>query len=113
MYSFIRICSNQIKLFWCLFLVIVIPSFIFPQNYLGNYTSHVSGGNSVKVFAGETSLEFIFYKSDILRVDFLPTLTTELDSSFVIIRDTTESVAVITNDFTDSLPKVSIKSKIF
>ena len=103
MYSFIRICSNQIKLFWCLFLVIVIPSFIFPQNYLGNYTSHVSGGNSVKVFAGETSLEFIFYRSDILRVDFLPTLTTELDSSFVIIRDTTESVAVITNDFTDSL----------
>jgi len=45
------------------YLIICLLAFnciVFSQTYLGNYTSHVSGGNSVKVFAGETSLKFIF-----------------------------------------------------
>ena len=91
------------KLFAYLILSFFLSSFIFSQTYLSDYTSHTAGGNSVEVFAGNSSLKFTFYKPDIVKVDYAPTLTTQFDSSLVVIRDTTESIAVTVSDFSDSL----------
>ncbi len=87
---------------YLLLLFLFVP-LVPSQTYLGNYTSYTAGGNSIEVFAGNSSLKFIFYKPDIVKVEYSPTLTTQFDSSFVVIRDTTESVAVTVNDFSDSL----------
>jgi len=73
------------------------------QTYLGDYTGHSIEGKAIRVHAGSSSVRFIFYKPDILRVDFFPArLRRVLDSSFVIVQDTSEnvSVSVTTTDST-------------
>lgn len=76
------------------------PDF-FAQNYLGNYSQHLEQGNAISFIAGASSLRLIFYKPDIVRIDLLPTVDTIIDSSFVIIRDTTESIGYSLTEFID------------
>ena len=64
------------------------------QTYLASYTSHAIEGKAIRVKAAGASVRFIFYTPEILRVDFLPTSSATPDSSFVVIRDTTETVNV-------------------
>src|SRR3990172_7265488 len=71
------------------------------QTYLGGYTGYTTKGKAITVQAGASSVRFIFYKPDVLRLDFLPSSMTSLDSSLVVIQDTTESVSVSLNE-TDS-----------
>ena len=100
------------KSFLISFFITVFLLPIYSQTYLGDYTSYTAEGNSVQVFAGSSSLRFIFYKPDLVRVDYLPALSTLFDSSFVIIRDTTELVALTIIDSSDSLQIISSKMKI-
>jgi len=76
------------------------------QTFLGNYTEHSLEGRAFRVRAGSAAVRFLFYRPDIVRVDFLPTETTLPDSSFVIIQDTTEAVGV-TLETTDSTLRIA------
>lgn len=62
------------------------------QTYLGDYTGHSVTGKTITVRASEASLRLAFYP-DILRLDFLPSSAAVPDSSFAVIRDSTESVS--------------------
>ena len=64
----------------------------FAQTYLGNYTGHSISGNTVTVHADTASVRFVFYRPDIVRVDFLPSPSTLFDSSLVVIRDSASNV---------------------
>ena len=90
---------------------LIISTNIKAQTYLGNFTSYSIQGRTVRIFADTSSIKFIFYKPDILRVDFLPSLSTKLDTSFVVIRDTTEFVNfnVIEKDSSVEIISDSIK----
>ncbi|MGB5874179.1 MAG: TIM-barrel domain-containing protein, partial [Bacteroidota bacterium] len=67
---------------------------------LGDLTGFSVEGKAITVFADTTAVRFIFYRPDLLRVDFLPSPLTTHDSSLVVIRDTSSSVstAVIDRD---------------
>lgn len=72
---------------------------VSAQVPLGSYSGHRVSGKAVTVFAGASAVRLLFYADDLLRVDFLPDSTAEPDSTFVVIRDTMESVPVsITED---------------
>ena len=64
------------------------------QTYLGTVTGYSQNGKSIVVRADSSSVRFLFYASDVVRVDFLPSATTVLDSSLVVVRDTTENIAI-------------------
>jgi alpha-glucosidase (family GH31 glycosyl hydrolase) len=63
------------------------------QTYLGNYSGYDVAGRSINVHAGSATVRFVFYTSEIVRVDFLPVIGTVFDSSVVVIRDATFPVA--------------------
>ncbi len=84
----------------------------FSQTYLGNFSSYKIEGKTVRVSAGSSSLKFVFYKPDILRVDFLPTDTTKFDSSFVVIRDTSDGIKPVVNNSDSELVINSPEIKI-
>lgn len=68
------------------------------QTYLGGYTGYDGAGRAINVHAGAATIRFVFYTTDVMRVDFLPVGGTVLDSSFVVIRDTVMPVAVTVSD---------------
>ena len=75
----------------------------FAQTYLGNYTSHSFSGNSVTINADTSSLKFIFYKPGIVRIEFYPSSSTSIDSSFIVVQDTNEAVGYTLDDYTDRI----------
>ncbi|HEY9165885.1 MAG TPA: TIM-barrel domain-containing protein [Candidatus Kryptonia bacterium] len=64
------------------------------QTYLSNFTSFTAAGKAITVQAGPSALRLTFYTSDIVRVDYLPTLSTKIDSSLIVIRDTSTYVSL-------------------
>ncbi len=72
----------------CLFLT----SCSSAQITLSNFTKYTTTGKAVQVHAGNASVRFIFYKDDVLRVDYLPDSATVPDTSFVVVHDT--SIAI-------------------
>jgi len=84
---------------------------LFSQTYLGNYTGHDVSNHGVTVRSDTTAVRFVFYRDDIARVDFLPGPSTVADSSFAVIRDTTQSVAftVVDSDSQLSISSVSLQ----
>ena len=93
----------RISLLKILLLSLLLTIGIFAQTYLGNYTSHSAAGNAITISADTSSLKFIFYKTDIVRVDFQPSPSTIIDSSFIVIRDTNEAVSYTLDDFQDRI----------
>ena len=79
------------------------------QTPLGGFTGYAKGGKAITVQADTSAVRFIFYRSDILRIDYLPSPSSTVDSSFVVIRDTTESVPLSIQD-SDSLLVISSSS---
>jgi alpha-glucosidase (family GH31 glycosyl hydrolase) len=53
----------------------------------GDYSGHEVSSTGVTVVAGDDTLVFSFYASDIVRVDFLPAGARRQDSSYVVIRE--------------------------
>lgn len=86
--------------------LIIIQAETYSQTYLGNYTSHNVSGKVITVQADTSLVKFIFYKQDVLRVDFLPSPASATDSTFVVIRDTAENVSTNINE-SDSLLEIS------
>ncbi|MBN8704766.1 MAG: DUF5110 domain-containing protein [Bacteroidetes bacterium] len=83
-----------------LFLLIGTPAFA------QNFRSFSQDGNSVLVRSETSSFQFTFYKSDILRMDFLPSTSTLIDSSYVVIQQPDKSIPVKT-EYSDSLIRFS------
>lgn len=73
-------------------IVLLFAVSLNAQTFIGAYTSHTTTGSTVTLNAGSSALRLQFYESDIIRVDFLPTTETVLDSSPVVIRDTSSQV---------------------
>ncbi len=84
---------------------------IIPQSFIGNYTSHSVEGRKIKVRANATTLVFTFYRSDVLRIDFLPSQSSTPDSSFTVVQDTINLVpfSVEANDSTLEINSAKIK----
>jgi alpha-glucosidase (family GH31 glycosyl hydrolase) len=62
------------------------------QSYFGNVTGYSISDNAVILRADTGAVRFVFYRPDVIRVDFLPSLTTTFDSSLVVIRDSASGV---------------------
>jgi len=77
------------KWFSLSFLFFAVTGFSQP---MGNFTGHAVQGKAIIIDADNFSLRMIFYRPDIVRIDFLPDISAEFDSSFVVIRDTLEQV---------------------
>ncbi len=75
-------------------LLLILSAKLRSQTYLENYTSYKIEGKAIQIFADTESVRFMFYKPDIVRVDFLPSPSVQFDSSLVIIRDTSTSVNI-------------------
>jgi alpha-glucosidase (family GH31 glycosyl hydrolase) len=67
----------------------------------GNFDHLRISDKAVTVFSDSSAVRLVFYKTNIVRVDFLPTLSTTFDSSFVVIRDTIQQVPTTVTE-TDS-----------
>ncbi len=80
------------RLCLCVLLALAIACFFTAEAPAGGLTAWVRDGRSVVLFADTVRLRLTFYTPDIVRVDFLPSPATVLDSSFVLIRDTTNAV---------------------
>jgi alpha-glucosidase (family GH31 glycosyl hydrolase) len=76
------------------------------QTYLGNYSRHVQEGGTVSVLADSSTVRFIFYTPEIVRVDVLPSRGAVLDSSFVVVRSPGTEILVSVRE-TDSVLVVS------
>lgn len=75
----------------------------FSQTYLGNYSTYNSSGNVITVFSDTSFIKYIFYKPNIIRIDFHPSYSTVIDSSFVVIQDTSEIVGYSLLDYSDRI----------
>ena len=79
------------------FIVLLIPwRGVSPQGFtsLGNLASYSQSGRVVTLQTADSAVvRFIFYKPDIVRVDFLPTPSSVPDSSFAVVADTTGAVS--------------------
>lgn len=89
-----------------LFVIILFPAILSAQAYLGNFTSYSAGGRVTLVKAGSAALRFIFFRPDILKVDFLPYPDAKFDSSLVVVQDTTEAVPLSRTE-TDSTLEIT------
>ncbi len=108
--KFYFIEKRKVKLtIYILTISFCLSTSLEAQTYLGDYTGYSIEGKRIRVNVGSSSVEFIFYKPEILRVYFLPTDSTQFDSSFVIIQDTTENVALSTVE-TDTSLEISSSS---
>lgn len=81
-------------LLFCIFIWSIFGCLCLGQTYLGNFTGFSIVRKAATVYADSSALRFIFYRSDIVRVDFLPSPATISDSSFVVVQDTVANVAV-------------------
>ncbi|MGA2624431.1 MAG: TIM-barrel domain-containing protein [Bacteroidota bacterium] len=82
------------------------------QTYLGNFTGYSIEGKATTVHADTSSVRFIFFTPEIVRVDFLPGPATVLDSSLVVIQDTTADVATSIEETDSSIAITSASMKI-
>ena len=94
------------------FIFLIISLNCYPQTYLGNFTSYSIEGKSIKISSGQSSLKFTFYESDILRVDFYPSTSTIIDSSFVVIQDSSTAINFIVSENDSSLIILSPALKV-
>ena len=87
------------------------------RTMLGISNHFQSRAKSVLVQTDTSAVRFVFFKPNLVRVDFLPTLTTTFDTSIVVVQDTTTPVyySVVDSDSTLTLAtsSISIRCKKF
>jgi len=88
-------------------VLIFIFSFIFQelsaQTYLGNYSGYSQTKNSITVNAESSSIRLVFYTSDIVRIDYLPSSNSKIDSSIVVIQKPDELLPVTIRETEENL----------
>ncbi len=75
----------------------------FAQTYLGDVTSYAAAGNEVTINAGSAAVRLIFYKPNLVRVDYLPTPSPTFQRSLVVLPDSVQQVGVTVADGDSSL----------
>ncbi|HTR82222.1 MAG TPA: glycoside hydrolase family 31 protein [Bacteroidota bacterium] len=73
------------------------------QTRFGMYRSYSISGKALIVKTDSSSIRLIFYQPNILRADFLPFPNSKIDSSFVVIRDTSATIPYSVSDLGPSL----------
>ena len=68
------------------------------QSYFGNCTSYSSNGNVVTIRADTSAVRLIFYKPNIVRVDYLPSPSSLIPKSIVVAQDSNQQVGVTITD---------------
>jgi len=81
-----------------LFLATMVLATPAAVSQLGDCTGFALEGRVITVFADTSAVRFIFYRPDLLRVDFLPSPSTTHDSSLVVIQDTSIAVSATVID---------------
>ncbi|MDP1678427.1 MAG: glycoside hydrolase family 31 protein [Bacteroidota bacterium] len=78
---------------YCIFSLLVF-GFITAsaQTYLGNYSNYSNDAESVTVNADTSTIRLMFYADDIVRVDFIPSPQTKMDSSHVIVQKPSQDI---------------------
>ncbi|MCK5572883.1 MAG: glycoside hydrolase family 31 protein, partial [Bacteroidetes bacterium] len=91
------------------FILLAIGTLLTPgaMCQLGDMTDYSVDGKSVTVFADTAAVRFVFFKPDIVRVDFLPSPSTSFDSSLVVIQDTSLIVPFTVSDHDTAIEIVS------
>ncbi|HEX9006110.1 MAG TPA: TIM-barrel domain-containing protein, partial [Bacteroidota bacterium] len=82
----------MIRRFLISFFILCSWVFAAPLS-AADLTGFTRDGRSLVLSADTMRLRVTFYAPDIVRVDFLPSPATLLDSSFVLVRDTTNAVS--------------------
>ncbi len=70
-----------------IFLIVFGFVTVSAQTYLGNFSKYTNEGKSVVIQTDSSAIRLTFYTNEIVRVDFLPSLQTKMDSSFVVIQN--------------------------
>ncbi|MDD8017698.1 MAG: glycoside hydrolase family 31 protein [Bacteroidota bacterium] len=78
---------------------------VSAQTFLGNFSKYTADKKSVVVHSDSSAVRLQFYSNEIVRVDFLPTPKTQIDSSFVVIQEPSNNVQFIVTE-SDSALKV-------
>ncbi|MBN1426182.1 hypothetical protein JXA88_16650, partial [Candidatus Fermentibacteria bacterium] len=73
------------------------------QTYLGNYSGHSVGGRHAEIRAGDATVRAVSFDDRVLRIDFLPSPTTTLDSSLAVIADTLAAPIITAEDAESTL----------
>lgn len=76
---------------------------LIAGNHLGNYTGFTQRENNITLRSDSSSLRVTFYAPDVVRLDFLPSLSSVTDSSFAVIREATDIVPLSLIDHSSSL----------
>jgi alpha-glucosidase (family GH31 glycosyl hydrolase) len=94
-------------LFFALLIALHVPVVeVSGQTHPGNLNSYSVEGKAITLLADSGRIQFVFFAADIVRVNFFPTPASVPDSSFVVVRDTTETGAVSVVD-EDSVLRIS------
>ena len=90
---------NIRKLLFASAICFLMAGSLPAQSYLGNFTSYSSNGNVVTIHADTAAITLMFYRPNIVRVDYLPSPSSRIPRSIVVIPDSNQQVAVtVTND---------------
>lgn len=92
-----------------LFLLMLTP--LKAQTYLGDYSSYEIKGKNIVVNVDTSVVKFIFYKAEIVEVQYLPSASTVFDTSLVVIQSVIQNVniSVTEDDSTLSFSSTDIK----
>jgi alpha-glucosidase (family GH31 glycosyl hydrolase) len=85
-----------------LLCAILLVSPLSAQTSPGDVTGFTRDGDTIRIYAGASEFRLTFYAVDVLRVDFLPSPLSALDSSFVVIRAPAHDLSLSVRD-TDSM----------
>jgi len=68
---------------------------------LGDLTAVHAGGHRVDLVAGQATVRLVFYRADVVRVDFLPGPASTVSPTPAVAADTTEAVTVAVSESAD------------
>ncbi len=92
-----------LKMLCAIVIVLSVSNMTSAQTFLGNFTSYTVSGNEVKIDADSAAVRLIFYKPNLVRVDYLPALSTTFERSLVVLPDSVQQVGVSVADGDSSL----------
>lgn len=82
-----------------IFIAVTSPA----QTFLGNFVKYETDSASVTVRTDGAEVRLYFYSDDIVRLDYLPTDASTADSSFVVLRNPSQTVHRKIDEFDSSL----------
>lgn len=85
---------------------------LFAQTFLRNYSSHTESSGVISVVADSSVIRFSWYTNTIVRIDLLPTKSSIVDSSLVVIQRPDRRISIRMHESDSSLSISSSKMMI-